>query len=357
MKFTFITTTYNTRLDDFEKMCLSLSNLKYDNWNLLYADDGSKIVDSNEYIKILKELDNEKIFIMDNFENIGICALKDKLINGYENIIGEYIFSLDSDDYISEDFLDKIFDLADNEKPDIIKFNTLNFISNLKDVYTIENMRNLIINNFAFDRIYKFEINILNNCDFLIFNHKKNINGIKLNRFLSFASTRISGPVSTFFKFDFYKKNSLKYTLPDSSINEISIKRNLDFYPVIFSNISDYKEIIINNSGYYYRLNSNSSVTKTFINNDLEINQSIINLFTILFDTMENKYNFMYMVFSYLLYVRYMNIDYNNLFKKFFKSKFKIRELKDISLTEKVAYKLSRNKFTRLIFTFLTLAL
>lgn len=355
MKFTFITTTFNTKIDDFKKMCSSLSDLNYKNWNLLYADDGSTLIDSTEYIKILRTLDKEKIFIMNNCKNIGICAIKDKLICEYENIIGDYIFSLDSDDYISNDFLSKIYNLAKNEKPDIIKFNTFNYVFDFANLYAIENMKNLNYTNLAFNRIYNSESSLLNKCDFLVFNYKKEINSNKLNRFISFISTRISGPNSTFFKFDFFKKNSFKYTLPNYSINDVDIKRSLDFYPVIFSNISDYKEIIINNSGYYYRANSESSVTKTFKDKDLEINKSIIYLFNIVSDVMAEESNFKYMLLSYLLFVRYTNIDVKNLFLKFFKSKFKIKDLKEISRIEKIAYIFCRNKITMLIFAFLTM--
>lgn len=356
MKFTFIVTTYNTNIKDFEEMCISLKNQKYSNWNLIYSDDGSDEINSKKYLDILKIFDIEKIAIMNNKNNLGICAIRDALINKFQDCIGDYMITLDSDDYISCDFITNIHLIVEKENPDIIKFNSLNWVLDKNNFRGVEKDHKLLESTFAFNRIYKWEQNMLDNSNYISLKYRQNINDQKMNRYIDMASNMLCGPVSTIFKYEFYKKNKLKYTLPSGMFDEEKIKKNLDFFPVLSCNWCDYDLVIISkNSGYYYRYNSSSSVTRTFINNEIIINKILILLFSVLLEKNYTNLNLSHMLFTYCLRASYINSDKKRLFYKFFKSKVGIKSIQNISLIEKIAYSLSRNKFTRIIFGIISL--
>lgn len=97
MKFSVIVPVYNAE-KYLEKCILSVLNQKYENWELILVDDGSK--DSSPRIADkYAEKDNRIIVIHQKNAGPGIARN-----NGIEKATGEFIIFLDSDDYIDEDY-------------------------------------------------------------------------------------------------------------------------------------------------------------------------------------------------------------------------------------------------------------
>src|SRR5690606_30460678 len=57
-----------------------------------------------------------------NQENQGLSAARN---NGLKNAKGDYIAFLDSDDWIDNSYIEKILNIIDSSKPDIIHFNPI----------------------------------------------------------------------------------------------------------------------------------------------------------------------------------------------------------------------------------------
>lgn len=109
----------------------SLINQKYKNFEVIFIDDGSK--DDSYFIAktILEESKlNYKIIRQ---ENLGVSVARNYAIN---QAIGEYIYFLDCDDYISIDFSETIKNINNNK--DMIFFN----YSKVKEGQVVKEIKN-----------------------------------------------------------------------------------------------------------------------------------------------------------------------------------------------------------------------
>ena len=80
----------------------SILNQIYANWELIVIDDGS----SDNSFNIIKEFaDMDKRINLHHFENRGVAASRN---TGIMLAKGEYITFIDSDDYVTPDYLDKL---------------------------------------------------------------------------------------------------------------------------------------------------------------------------------------------------------------------------------------------------------
>ena len=99
---TVIIPIYN--VSKYLKNCLeSVINQTYKNLEIICVNDGSTD-NSLEILKEYKERD-ERIIIIDK-KNAGVSAARN---DGIEKASGEYLFCVDGDDYIDEDFFEKFY--------------------------------------------------------------------------------------------------------------------------------------------------------------------------------------------------------------------------------------------------------
>lgn len=108
-KFSIIIPVYN--VEKYIKKCLdSVFNQSFKDYEVIVVNDGTK----DKSMDIVKEYDLTII----NQENAGLSAARN---TGLSKAKGEYIFFLDSDDYIEKDLL-KELDKSIKNKPDIVRF-------------------------------------------------------------------------------------------------------------------------------------------------------------------------------------------------------------------------------------------
>ena len=127
--FSVILPVYN--VDKYLRECLeSVRNQKYKNIQVIAINDGS--TDNSE--EILREYKEKYIrdMLIISQENRGLSAARNE---GIKYVKGNYIYFLDSDDYISEDMFYKInLFIKSNPKIDLIKFNAESFSQDV-DMY------------------------------------------------------------------------------------------------------------------------------------------------------------------------------------------------------------------------------
>ena len=160
------------------KKCLdSVINQTYKDIEIIIVNDGS----SDNTLKVLKEYKDKRIKIINNKKNMGLSLSRNV---GIDNSKGEYLFFVDSDDYIEEDTIDYLYNLCKKNKVEMSTCNCLDVydydtkakdveeritiepgISLLKKVLLSENRKgtiwNKLIKRELFDDI-RFEDRIIN---------------------------------------------------------------------------------------------------------------------------------------------------------------------------------------------------
>ena len=134
----------------------SVTNQKYENWELIIIDDGSK----DNSVEIIKEFCNKnekiKLYTHKNNENRG---LKESLLLGIEKSQGEWISFLESDDLYKPETLFERINII-NLKPEV------NFIFNDVELFGNKKIIDEFENSYAKSRLYlnniKFPTNVLN---------------------------------------------------------------------------------------------------------------------------------------------------------------------------------------------------
>ncbi|WP_320046297.1 glycosyltransferase family 2 protein [uncultured Ilyobacter sp.] len=129
----------------------SLESQTYRNFEVIFVDDASY----DNSLNIVEEYLNKVSFkykIIHLSKNKGVSNARNI---GLDNSKGEYIYFLDSDDYISENTFEKIIEIFSCENPDIIFFKfkrvdengTLieHYNDKFKDVNRIENSKDILI--------------------------------------------------------------------------------------------------------------------------------------------------------------------------------------------------------------------
>ena len=115
MEFSIIVPVYNSA--DFLESCVAcVKNQSFDNWELIFIDDGS----TDESGKILDEYarSDERIHVFHQ-ENSGQFFAREK---GIANSQGKYILFLDSDDVLMPDCLARLHEAVCEYNPDMIMF-------------------------------------------------------------------------------------------------------------------------------------------------------------------------------------------------------------------------------------------
>lgn len=128
MKISIITASYN--YDKYIKQAInSVVNQTYQDWELIIVDDGS-CDNSLEIIKSYCAKDSRiKLFQHENAKNKG---LKETLLLGIEHASGEWVVFLESDDYITPDYLSKKIEITEKYPSVKLVFNKVKFVSQEK---------------------------------------------------------------------------------------------------------------------------------------------------------------------------------------------------------------------------------
>lgn len=146
-KISIITAVYNT--EKFVEKCInSLLNQTYKNIELIIVEDCSTD-NSKKTIKKFENYDNVKIIY--NKENKGLSYSRNI---GLENATGDYIGYIDSDDYVDEDYYEKLMNSLMKNKSDIA-------ICDMKIVYEFKNNEEVISKCCNADKFSK--VNVINN--------------------------------------------------------------------------------------------------------------------------------------------------------------------------------------------------
>ena len=146
--------TYNN--EKYIEDCIkSVINQTYKNLEIIIVNDGSKDNTSdiiNRYIKI-----DSRIKYIDRKENKGTMYTRKE---GYNNSNGKYIFFLDSDDWIENNAIEKMYSNLKKNKVDIVKCNFKKYINNKFLSINNQTKENIVLEkkNFEpilYDYIYK----------------------------------------------------------------------------------------------------------------------------------------------------------------------------------------------------------
>ncbi|MDT2686673.1 rhamnan synthesis F family protein [Enterococcus gallinarum] len=115
-----IVTCYNH--DKYVRQCLaSVSSQTYKNLELLIINDGS--TDNSDHIikNFLAQVSLKYNYLVQ--DNSGVCVTRNK---GLERASGDYILFVDSDNYLDNDYIEKLVEVAEKEKADIVYTDLVN---------------------------------------------------------------------------------------------------------------------------------------------------------------------------------------------------------------------------------------
>lgn len=181
VKVSIIIPVYN--VEKYLKQCLnSAINQRLKEIEIIAVNDGS----TDNSLNILREYENKfKNFIIINQENKGLSGARN---SGLKVAKGEYVYFLDSDDYISEELCENCYKECKNNRLDIIMFDA--------EVFYDEN--SLKSNHeFDYDRHKKLQSEV--------------INGINLYEELLRKDIYRSQVCTYFYKREFLIKNNIKF--------------------------------------------------------------------------------------------------------------------------------------------------
>lgn len=109
-------------VEEYLKACLeSLERQTLQNIEVILVNDGS--TDGSENIA-RQYVDRYKKFSLIDRENGGLSAARN---SGIKNATGKYIYFLDSDDYLIDTALERMYQKAEEENLDVLKFSAYNF--------------------------------------------------------------------------------------------------------------------------------------------------------------------------------------------------------------------------------------
>ena len=176
IKVSIIIPVYN--VEKYIDRCLKCAvNQTFKDIEIILVNDGSTDKSINIINKYLKKYSNITLI---NQQNQGLSSARN---TGIKNANGKYIMFADSDDYFSKRFVETLYNTAEKEKSDIVVCNYKTVFENKKikiknkplkiKTYNSEKaldilIKDVFINNFAWNKIYKKEIFTENNINFPI---------------------------------------------------------------------------------------------------------------------------------------------------------------------------------------------
>ena len=283
MKFSVIITAYNTE-NYIEKCLLSVFNQSYQNYEIIFVNDGS----TDKTLQIAKKFKNDKMLII-NQTNKGVSYSRNIAVKKAK---GDYILFLDSDDYYELELLEKLNNFIKNE--DVIKFN--------------------------YKSIYKDKIVISKNISFKNLNGKAAITQL-INSKIIFDMNCIYA-----FKLNYFKK--FKYEIG-------RYHEDLGLIPIVIYKANNVASI--NYIGYNYNRINETSIT-SFVSNDKEFKKAmdVLYYFKNVKKNIDNDMLVSYYANAVINKVKLLNQSYKKEYIKFIKKEKVIDYLLDNNLKRKI---------------------
>ena len=126
IKYSFIIPVYNTK-KYLERCIQSILKQSYQHYEILLIDDGSTD-GSSEFCDSLSKIDNRiKVF---HQVNSGVSTARN---NGIKHGVGDYIIFVDSDDWLSLNYLECIEYLTSSSDSEIYCYNNFTTSSYIKE--------------------------------------------------------------------------------------------------------------------------------------------------------------------------------------------------------------------------------
>jgi glycosyltransferase involved in cell wall biosynthesis len=243
LHLSIIIPVYNT--EKFIKKCIDSclnQNIQNNNYEIIIINDGSTDNSLEIINSYVKNNDNIHVFSQSNKKQGSARN------NGLTKAVGEYIWFIDSDDWINENILKELIDYVFEKKPDILRFDAVNHFPN----QLIRERKSYHVPN----KIYKGEEVFLENkfsiCvpfhlfkkSFLLESRLKFIEKIFFedNEFMVKAFYKAD-------KFQFYEKVLYNVRIrSNSSTRNNEITRKLDILKVIESHTSFLNQNLLNPS-------------------------------------------------------------------------------------------------------------
>lgn len=143
VKFSIISPVYNTEIY-LEDCIQSVIDQSFTDWEMIFINDGS----TDNSLKVLKKYQNidNRIKIIDK-KNEGQGVARNI---GLKQAVGDYVLYLDSDDWLEQDALSKLYKKFQEDNYDIIFFNVYNY-------YEKTGLKNIYLFNDCFYRKFKNE--------------------------------------------------------------------------------------------------------------------------------------------------------------------------------------------------------
>lgn len=312
MFFSIIIPVYNSE-KTISKLLNSILKQNFNNYEIIIINDGS--VDKTEDI-ILSYKSKFSHFKYIFKENSGVSSTRNI---GLQNIVGKYILFADADDYFENDYLNKLYDYIEKNKPELICFNYYNVFSNSRKTVGLK-----LCNNQIEMGIEKAITNYLNYT--------------YINQFTGAIWNKV-------YKTDILKKNNIKFST-DLLIGE-DLVFNIEYFCCI-------KKVCIYDEKLYNYVQSENSIMRSYREKNVE---HIINYIPKLINIFE-KYD--YKNYQTILYQFYIS----NLFgviinesnsKLYSKGKENIKLFCDYALNQKllVNKKIINMKIKYIIYYFL----
>ena len=205
--FSIIVPFYNVE-NFIRDCCISLKKQSFSNFEAIFIDDGSK----DKSLEILKkEIGKDSRFKIIYQLNQGQAVARN---NGLRNSIGKYILYLDSDDYLSDNLLETLYSVLNQNKYEVIQFN-----------YNLVDLKGNFIKASSLQSVFNklYGINLNKNSSF-------NINLIKRNCFVDLVPNCWTRCYSK----EFLLKNNIEFprTPFEDSVfaNKVLLKAKSIFY-------------------------------------------------------------------------------------------------------------------------------
>ncbi len=196
-KYSLIVPVFNAE-KYLDKCISSILNQTYDNIEVILVDDGS----TDYSLDICKNYEKrDKRVKVISQKNGGVSNARNNALN---NITGDFLSFIDSDDYIEEKTVEIINDILEKYQVDLVKFSYVNEIGFLKKRYGFCAEINKKIERKDYDSLYFNALkndDLANVCNTYISRHL--IEGLSFNEKLSYSEDR------TFMIELFLKSNSI----------------------------------------------------------------------------------------------------------------------------------------------------
>lgn len=304
-KISVIVPIYNT--EDYLLSCLTSIKKQtiYQELEIILVNDGSKDNSLKLIEKFIQQENNKNIKLI-NKENEGLSATRNK---GIKLATGKYVYFLDSDDFIEEDYLEKMYEVIEKDKSQVL-FTNYYF-------YYVDESRKKAIENIQED-IYS------------------NINGIEFLKKVLMNGFYHSGVCVCLYNREFLIKENLFFN------EKLRYSEEQEFTPRVLLKAKNVK--YKNLCKYYYRQHSTSMTKKI----DIKKVEYLIEVYNSLkkegegINIKEEKifflefidYYFVPKIYNLLTFIKPTERD--KVSYKILKNKFKIKYLKNVEKKEKI---------------------